>query len=71
MNRILSIDKFRVITMFLMIWVNNFLTLSIIPKWLYLQRVLYHLILINYKYRYIFFKTHYHIFPRLNIKIKI
>lgn len=34
MNRILSIDVFRGITMFLMIWVNDFWTLNTIPKWL-------------------------------------
>ena len=34
MNRILSIDVFRGVTMFLMIWVNDFWTLNEIPKWL-------------------------------------
>ena len=34
MNRIISIDVFRGITMFLMIWVNDFWTLKHIPKWL-------------------------------------
>ena len=34
MNRILSIDVFRGVTMFLMIWVNDFWTLNTIPKWL-------------------------------------
>ena len=33
-NRILSIDVFRSVTMVLMIWVNDFWTLSSIPKWL-------------------------------------
>ena len=34
MNRIISIDVFRAITMVLMIWVNDFWTLKSIPKWL-------------------------------------
>ena len=34
MNRVLSIDVFRAITMILMIWVNDFSTLIHIPKWL-------------------------------------
>ena len=34
MKRILSIDVFRGVTMFLMIWVNDFWTLQAIPKWL-------------------------------------
>ena len=34
MNRIISIDVFRGVTMFLMIWVNDFWTLNSIPKWL-------------------------------------
>ncbi len=34
MNRILSIDVFRSVTMCLMIWVNDFWTLTDIPKWL-------------------------------------
>ena len=34
MNRIISIDVFRAITMVLMIWVNDFWTLNNIPKWL-------------------------------------
>ena len=34
MNRVLSIDVFRAITMILMIWVNDFSTLIDIPKWL-------------------------------------
>ncbi|MBJ13585.1 MAG: hypothetical protein CMG62_11020 [Candidatus Marinimicrobia bacterium] len=34
MKRVLSIDVFRGITMFLMIWVNDFWTLNTIPKWL-------------------------------------
>ncbi|MDP6169287.1 MAG: DUF5009 domain-containing protein [Candidatus Marinimicrobia bacterium] len=34
MNRILSIDVFRGVTMFLMLWVNDFWTLSSVPKWL-------------------------------------
>tara|TARA_B100001250_G_C19784284_1_gene783362 strand:- start:334 stop:1500 length:1167 start_codon:yes stop_codon:yes gene_type:complete len=34
MKRIVSIDSFRGLTMFLMIWVNDFGTLSNIPKWL-------------------------------------
>ena len=34
MNRILSIDVFRGVTMFLMLWVNDFWTLKDIPKWL-------------------------------------
>lgn len=34
MKRIASIDVFRALTMFLMIWVNDFWTLDHIPKWL-------------------------------------
>ena len=34
MNRIISIDVFRSITMVLMIWVNDFWTINNIPKWL-------------------------------------
>ena len=34
MNRIISIDVFRALTMVLMIWVNDFWTLKSIPKWL-------------------------------------
>ena len=34
MKRVSSIDVFRGVTMFLMIWVNNFWSLSAIPKWL-------------------------------------
>ena len=34
MNRIISIDVFRALTMVLMIWVNDFWTLKLIPKWL-------------------------------------
>ena len=34
MKRVLSIDVFRGITMFLMIWVNDFWTLNRVPKWL-------------------------------------
>ena len=34
MNRILSIDVFRGVTMFFMLWVNDFWTLTSIPKWL-------------------------------------
>ena len=34
MKRIISIDVFRAITMFLMIWVNDFWRLEDIPKWL-------------------------------------
>ena len=34
MNRVISIDVFRSITMVLMIWVNDFWTLNNIPKWL-------------------------------------
>ena len=34
MNRIISIDVFRGVTMFLMLWVNDFWTLNSIPKWL-------------------------------------
>lgn len=34
MKRIASIDVFRALTMFLMIWVNDFWTLENIPKWL-------------------------------------
>ena len=34
MNRIISIDVFRSITMALMIWVNDFWTINNIPKWL-------------------------------------
>ena len=34
MNRIVSIDVFRGVTMFLMLWVNDFWTLNSIPKWL-------------------------------------
>ena len=34
MKRVVSIDVFRGITMFLMIWVNDFWTLQDIPKWL-------------------------------------
>ncbi len=34
MKRVSSIDVFRGITMFLMIWVNDFWTLKSIPKWL-------------------------------------
>tara|TARA_S200000501_G_scaffold77332_1_gene69161 strand:- start:5981 stop:7162 length:1182 start_codon:yes stop_codon:yes gene_type:complete len=34
MNRILSIDVFRGVTMLLMLWVNDFWTLNSIPKWL-------------------------------------
>ena len=34
MNRVISIDVFRAITMVLMIWVNDFWTLNDIPKWL-------------------------------------
>lgn len=34
MRRIASIDVFRAMTMFLMIWVNDFWTLENIPKWL-------------------------------------
>ncbi len=33
-NRIQSIDIFRAITMLLMVWVNDFWTLSGVPKWL-------------------------------------
>lgn len=33
-NRIASIDVFRALTMLLMIWVNDFWTLTDIPKWL-------------------------------------
>ena len=34
MKRIVSIDVFRALTMFLMIWVNDFWTLNMVPKWL-------------------------------------
>lgn len=34
MRRVASIDVFRALTMFLMIWVNDFWTLEDIPKWL-------------------------------------
>jgi predicted acyltransferase len=34
MKRVVSIDVFRGLTMFLMIWVNDFWTLQGIPKWL-------------------------------------
>ena len=34
MKRIGSIDSFRGLTMFLMIWVNDFGSLNNIPKWL-------------------------------------
>jgi len=34
LNRIISIDVFRSITMVLMIWVNDFWTINNIPKWL-------------------------------------
>ena len=34
MKRIISIDVFRGVTMFLMLWVNDFWTLNSIPKWL-------------------------------------
>ena len=34
MNRSISIDVFRALTMVLMIWVNDFWTLKSIPKWL-------------------------------------
>ena len=34
MKRVISIDVFRGLTMFLMIWVNDFWTLQDIPKWL-------------------------------------
>ena len=34
MNRIISIDVFRALTMILMIWVNDFWTLNSIPKYL-------------------------------------
>ena len=34
MSRIISIDVFRGVTMFLMLWVNDFWTLNSIPKWL-------------------------------------
>lgn len=34
MDRALSIDVFRGVTMFFMLWVNDFWTLNSIPKWL-------------------------------------
>ena len=34
MNRIISIDVFRALTMILMVWVNDFWTLNSIPKYL-------------------------------------
>ena len=34
LNRIVSIDVFRALTMILMVWVNDFWTLNSIPKYL-------------------------------------